>query len=114
MHTQYDEVYELSPLSEMPIWARLQFAEMIPNTYAWDENYKNRRRTEEAIVEGFRRVGDIIWIHFLLSWDDPEIFHMYVWPAEKYGIPEILAKKELCRRTSDLSLCRRPQSTCMS
>jgi len=73
---------EQKPLGEMPIWARLQFIDMIPKTYFWDENPTKSRKIQEATVTGFERFGDIVWIHFTLTWEYGKV-HRYIWPAVK-------------------------------
>lgn len=72
---------EFHRLSEMPIWARLEFAQMIRNTYIQNDE---PRQSSEAIVEGFIRRGDTVWIYFRMSWakDRPEIIS-YVWASTK-------------------------------
>lgn len=74
---------EMQPFEQMPIWARLAFMEMVPKTYSWDEEFKRPRRSDEAVVYGFYRDSDVVWISFELSWEDPTIAHLYLWPVEK-------------------------------
>lgn len=71
----------LQPLSEMPIWGRLQFADMIPATYFYDEDCFYPRFATEARVQGFTRREDCLWVFFTLKWDDE--IDTYLWCAEK-------------------------------
>lgn len=73
---------EQKPLSEMPIWARLAFMEMIPKTYFWDEEMTKPRVVQDAVITGFERFGDVIWIHYDIRWPAPNAgIHRYVWPC---------------------------------
>lgn len=80
----------LRPLREMPIWARLNFADMIPNVYdpAIATGLRNTLHASDAVVIGFERTvhpkfGDIVWIHYELPWPEDEKPSRYLWPAMK-------------------------------
>ena len=73
----------IQPLSEMPIWARLAFAEMIPSTYFWNEDLTDPRHVQEVTFLGFLRIGNTIWISFDLDWADDVDRSSYLWPAIK-------------------------------
>jgi hypothetical protein len=65
-------------LSEMPIWARLAFAVMVPRTY-FRGKYEIPRKASEAVVTGFYRNGNVIWIsYYFPDWEGG-----YLWPAIK-------------------------------
>lgn len=70
------------PLSEMPIWARLAFMEMVPKTYFWDEMMTKPQKARDAIVRGFTRQGDVIWIYYTIVWSGEKI-GLYICPACK-------------------------------
>jgi hypothetical protein len=72
---------EFHRLSEMPVWARLAFAQMIRDTYIQNDE---PRHPSEAQVDGFVRREDTIWIYFRLVWTEyhSEIIR-YLWPATK-------------------------------
>lgn len=59
------------PFSELPVWARLEFAKMIPETYFYDYEKTspiNPRKVQDAYVRWFERLGDVIWIHYEIEW----------------------------------------------
>lgn len=80
----YSELYkrELQPVSEMPIWARLQLATMIPETYFWDEGCNSPRSIKDVVVQGFTRMDDTIWIFYTIPWEDG-YWSAYMWDANK-------------------------------
>src|SRR5450756_2732939 len=59
--------HDRQPLSEMPIWARLAFAEMIPKTHFGNENMTDPRHVAETEVIGFIRIEYTIWLYFVLD-----------------------------------------------
>lgn len=76
----------LLPFSKMPIWARLDFAAMIPETYFWDDLMTNPRLISEVTVTGFQSNTDgVIWIYFDMDWitDGQFVTEHYAWPAVK-------------------------------
>lgn len=73
----------LSPLSEMPIWARLKFAEDMKGKYAWDEEMTKPRTINEIEVEGFHRTENVIWVYYTIDWSDDSRFHNYLGCVEK-------------------------------
>ena len=82
---------DLRPLSEMPIWARLKFAEMVPKTYFWNENLTDPRHPAEAEITGFVRINDTVVIYYTLEWldhmmviDGVKVTPYYIWPAHKF------------------------------
>lgn len=83
---------EIRPLSEMPVWARLMFMKMIPETYFLDYEKTEpsvRRRVCEATVYGFTRKEDTVFVLFTLPWPEEingsaEIIDdHYIYPADK-------------------------------
>jgi hypothetical protein len=79
-------IFSMEPLqkfSQMPIWARLAFAEMIPETYFWNEDMTDPRHPAEATVLGFHREDNVIWISFDLDWDDDVDRGIYIWQTVK-------------------------------
>lgn len=90
-YESYSTNPKLQPLSEMPIWARLDFAQMIPRVYFWDhmsDDPKNPRRMSDVTVQGFERVNDFAWIYYTMDWieDGESITNAYLWPAIKNPI----------------------------
>jgi hypothetical protein len=77
------EELKSQPLSEMPIWARLKFAEMVPHTYSYEADMSDPRFSGEATITEFRRDGDVVWIYFNLYWRDWGKMANYIWPATK-------------------------------
>jgi len=76
--------HDRQPLSEMPIWARLAFAEMIPKTHFGNENMTDPRHVAETEVIGFIRIEDTIWLYFVLDWGDEEDRRPnYIWIVDK-------------------------------
>ena len=79
---------KLRPIAQMPIWARLKFAEMIPNTYYTSEDKRNPLSVRNAIIQGFERKGDTVWIFWIMNWKKPSQVSNYIWPAVKSGREE--------------------------
>jgi hypothetical protein len=73
------DLIHLFPFDKMPIWARLQFAKMISDTYWWDgldndEPFGKPRHVSEVTVYGFRRIEDSVWIYYQMYW--PNMNHV--------------------------------------
>ena len=85
-------VKKLQSFNEAPIWARLDFAEMIPATYWWEGNTNDRRTISEVTVLGFERGdgSDVVWIHFTMDWiaEGEYVTLHYIWPAIKANSSE--------------------------
>ena len=58
----------LDRLKNMPIWARLKFADVLPKTYYFaDEQDKLVVKLPEIFFYGFERVGDVIWVWYSVN-----------------------------------------------
>lgn len=79
------KIENLTPFEEMPVWARLKFEEMVRTTYYHSEvkDWRYARHANEAIISGFERFGDVIWIYFRLEWPDDSRIHSYIAPLVK-------------------------------
>jgi hypothetical protein len=77
---------KLRPFSELPIWARMKFTEMIPEVYFWGSNPENPRKISEVTVEGFKFDSEgAIWIYYHMDWIVGDKFQTldYLWPVTK-------------------------------
>jgi hypothetical protein len=62
---------EYRPFSEMPIWARLQFTELIRQFYYFeneDYSYTPRQMPEVTVIGFDRPTRNMIFIYFTLDW----------------------------------------------
>ena len=91
MYTDF-KTRELQPFSECPIWARLEFTKMIPETYFWDywnDEPVNPRKISEVTVQGFERDGEgLVYVDYTMDWiDDGQIVtNNYFAPVFKPGM----------------------------
>ena len=81
-------VLPLQPFSEMPVWARLGFANMISINYTVDEEGLIPLTMDRVIADGFKRTGDTIWVYYKITWGNQE--ETYIGPVYKEGHPDFV------------------------
>lgn len=87
MEKTQDEKIVVGTPSDLPIWARLAFNEMVPETYFFLDGDKTvSRHPKDAVITGFCRTGDQIEIYYEMDWPDKDlgpITHLYCWLTTK-------------------------------
>lgn len=90
MNVEIENTQPLESFSNLPIWARLDFMQVIPKIYFWEGNPENPRKMSEITVTGFERVNpSFIRIYFSMVWivagiyDDRFMVQSYTIPLIK-------------------------------